>query len=277
MILSATALAWVCPACGNEAAGEFCDDCGLPQPPPGMEFVPACSVSLDDATVHVPAFFIDAQPVISRDILGWLTSEITYVDQVPVYLTGEESLLMSGDNIGEEFQDVVFVRYTPWVIYTDIQGMVDGITVQTGCFDDPAVAVTFDAAVIYLSDKGKRLPSEAEITAAVSAGLIDYNDTWEIMNSYSDFISMTVSGIIGVSPAGMAMFSESQTPEDRIMWEWTGDAWAQPPDSISDLESPYALILKPLDPPVRGTALRDSGYFNVIFRGVVSLPWYRQG
>jgi hypothetical protein len=241
-----------------------------------MEFVPACSVSVEGQTVHVPAFFVDTEPVMNRNILGWLTDEISYIDQVPVYLTGQESLLMPGETISEDFHDVIFVRYTPWVVYTDLQGGVDGITVQTGCFDYPAVAVTFDAAVIYLNDMGKRLPTEAELAAATAAGLIGYNDTWEVMNSYSDFISMTVSGIIGVPPAGMAMFSESETPEERIMWEWTGDAWAQPPDSVSDLQSPYAVIVKPLGPLVRGTALRDSGYFNVIFRGVVALPWYGQ-
>ncbi|MBN2586474.1 MAG: hypothetical protein JXA64_01540 [Candidatus Fermentibacteraceae bacterium] len=276
LTLTAAAFAWTCPACGNEGGGEFCRECGLPQPPPGMEFVPACSVSVEGQMLHVPAFFIDTEPVKCRNVLSWLTDEISYIEQVPVYLTGQESLLMPGESISEDFRDVVFVRYTPWVIYRDVQGVIEGFTVQTGCFDCPAVALTFDAARLYLNDMGKRLPTETEMAAAASAGVIGYKDTWEVMNSYSDFMSMTVSGIIGVSPAGMAMFSENETPEERIMWEWTGNSWAQPPDSIPDFESPYALIVKPLAPLVRGAALRDSGYFNVIFRGVVSLPWYEQ-
>lgn len=275
-VLAAAALAWTCPACGTEAEGEFCAGCGLIVPPEGMEFIPACSVSVDGDTVHLPAFFIDSEPVSCRELLGWLSSELSYPEQVPVYLTGQEALLMPGENIGEDFHNVVFVRYTPWVIYLDTQGGVEGITVQTGCFDNPANAITFDAASLYLGDIGKRLPSEAELAAAHAAGAVGYEDTWEILSAYSDFISMTVSSIIGVPPAGMAMFSESDSPAERIAWEWTRDAWGQQAGTSPDLSSPYALIMKPLDPPVRGTAMRQFGYFNVIFRGVVALPWYEQ-
>lgn len=276
LVLCAAASAWTCPACGYDASGDFCGECGLPLPPEGMEFVPACSLVIEGESVHVPAFFIDREPVISRDFLNWLTDEISYLDQVPVYLTGQESLLMPGENIGEDFRNVVFVRYTPWVIYRDMQGGVEGITVQTGCFDYPAVAVTFDAARLYLVDSGRRLPTSSEMAAAVSAGAIEYVDTWEVFGSYSDFISMTVSSIIGVPPAGLAMFSENESPEERVMWEWTRDAWGQSPSEYSDLQSPYSMLVKPLDPPVTGTGLRESGYYNVIFRGVVSLPWYGQ-
>lgn len=276
LALAAASLAWVCPACGEENEGEFCGECGLPDPPEGMEFVPSCTVTVDGMDVNIPPFFIDAAPVTCRNMLSWLTDEISHLNQVPVYLTGQEELLMSGESMGEDFRDVVFVRYTPWVIYKDYQGQVSGITVQTGCFDDPAVALTFDAVRLYLDDMGKRLPTEAELTAAVGAGIAEYEDTWEVMSSYSDFMSMTLSGILGVSPAGLAMFSENGAPDEKVMWEWTADSWAQPPDSLSDLDAPYALILKPLDPPVRGTALRSSGYFNVIFRGVIPLPWYEQ-
>lgn len=237
-------------------------------------FIPACSVSVDGNMVPVPAFFIDSEPVSCRSILGWLSSEISYLDQVPVYLTGQEELLMSGSNIGSEFSDVVFVRYTPWVIYLDMQGGIEGITVQTGCFDNPANAVTFDAASLYLGDIGKRLPTEAELTAAVSAGAAGYIDTWEVVSAYSDFISMTLSSIIGVPPAGLSMFSENLDPRERIMWEWTVDAWGQSPYGPPDDVSPYAVIVKPLDPVFRGTAMREYGYFNVVFRGVVALPWY---
>lgn len=241
-----------------------------------MEYIAPATVIIDGDSIHVAPYFIDREPVICRDILDWFAGEISYVEQIPIYITGQEGLLMPGEYIGEDFRNIVFVKYTPWVIYKNAQNGVTGVTVQTGCFDIPATSVTFDAARLYLGDNGKRLPTRVEITAAVEAGVIGIEDTWEVMNAYSDFISMTLSGIIGTTPARLAMFSENQAPEDRIMWEWTRDAWEQPPDTISDMQSPYALILKPLNPPFKGTALRESGYYNVIFRGVVPIPWMEQ-
>ncbi len=241
-----------------------------------MEYIGPTTVIIDGASIAVDPFFIDREPVICRDLLDWLAREISHVEQIAVYLTGQEDLLMPGENMGEDFRDIIFVRYTPWVIYKDIQNGVTGITVQNGCFDIPATSVTFDAARLFLNDNGKRLPTRVEIMAAASAGAIGFEDTWEVMNAYSDFISMTLSGVIGISPAGLAMFSENQAPQERIMWEWTRDAWEQPPDTISNFQSPYALIFKPLDPPVEGAALRESGYYNVIFRGVVPIPWIEQ-
>jgi hypothetical protein len=273
-LIAGSALAWTCPACGHENQDEFCTECGLPIPPDGMEFIPACTVSIDGDSVSVPAFFIDSNPVICRDVLNWLSGEISYLDQIPVYLTGQSEMLMPGENIGEEFRDVVFIRYTPWVVYRNAQGQVTSVTVQTGCFDYPAPAFTFDAARLYLQDIGKRLPTRAEFIAAVQAGAIGYTDTWEVLSTYSDFISMTISSIVGVSPAGFSMFTENITPSERIMWEWTMDAWGQPVGEQPELQSPYALLMKPLDPIETGTCLRENGYFNVIYRGVVTLPWY---
>ncbi|NOQ21436.1 MAG: hypothetical protein GQ565_02135 [Candidatus Aegiribacteria sp.] len=272
-ILVSIVSAWTCPACGSDNNGDFCSDCDLPQPPEGMEYIGPSTVTVDGEGISVDPFFIDREPVICRDILDWLAREISNVDQIPVYLTGQEELLMPGSSMGEDFGNIIFVRYTPWVIYKNMEGGVTGVTVQTGCFDIPAASITFDAARLYLNDSGKRLPTRVEISAAASVGAIGFEDTWEVMNAYSDFISMTLSGIIGISPSRLAMFSENQAPEERIMWEWTRDAWEQPPGTISDLQSPYALIFKPLDPPVEGTAMRESGYYNVIFRGIVPIPW----
>ena len=275
-VIVAIASAWICPECGTENEGDFCSGCSLPVPPEGMEYIAQSTVTVDGESFSVGPFFIDRDPVICRDILDWLAGEIRFVHQIPVYLTGQESLMMPGENMGEDYRNIIFVRYTPWVIYRDYQDEVTGVTVQTGCFDIPATSITFDAARQYLNDNGKRLPTRLEIEAAASEGVISYEDTWEVMSAYSDFISMTLSGIIGVSPAGLAMFSDSQTPEERIMWEWTRDAWNQPLDTTSDFQSPYALIVKPIDPPVDGTALREGGYYNVDFRGVVSVPWLEQ-
>ena len=272
-VLVSIVSAWTCPACGTENNGDFCSDCDLIRPPDGMEYIGTSTVVIDGESISVDPFFIDREPVICRDILDWLASEISYVNQIPIYLTGQEELLMPGSNMGEDFRNIIFVRYSPWVVYMNVQSEVTGITVQTGCFDIPAASLTFDAARLYLNDIGKRLPTRMEMAAAASSGAIGFEDTWEVMNTYSDFISMTLSGIIGTSPSRLAMFSENQTPQERIMWEWTRDAWDQPPDTISDFQSPYALILKPLDPPFEGTALRESGYYNVIFRGVVPIPW----
>jgi len=275
-VLASITYAWICPACGTENSGEFCIECNLPSPPVGMEYIGPSTVTIDGESLFVSPFFIDREPVICRDILDWLTREISHVNQISFYLTGQEELIMPGSSMGEDFRDIIFVRYAPWVIYKNIEDGVTGVTVQTGCFDIPAVSITFDAARLYLNDNGKRLPTRLEIEAAASAGVIELEDTWEIMNAYSDFMSMTLSGIVGTSLAGLAMFSENRTPEERIMWEWTRDAWNQPPDTISDIYSPYALIFKPLDPSIVGAAPRQVGYYNIIFRGVVPVPWIQQ-
>lgn len=269
--LTALAWGWICPACGTENSGAFCTYCDIPEPPEGMEFVGASTVVIDGEDVEVGPFFIDSEPVIYRDVLSWISTEIHHLQEIHIYISGQEELLMPGEAMGEEYTNVVFVRYSPWVIYKDVQGSVTGITVQTGCFDIPAASLTWQAASLYLHDRGNRLPSRAELTAANESGIIGIEDTWEVFNAYSDFITMTLSGILGISSANLAMFSDNQSPSDRVMWEWTRDAWGQSPGSLSELESPYALIFKPVIPPVAGTALRGSGYYNVIFRGVVPI------
>ncbi|MCD4847835.1 MAG: hypothetical protein K8R76_06560 [Candidatus Aegiribacteria sp.] len=269
--LAALAWGWICPACGTENSGAFCTHCDIPEPPEGMEYVEASIVVIDGEDVETGPFYIDSEPVICRDVLSWISNEINHVQEIPIYISGQEELLMPGEAMGEEYANVVFVRYSPWVIYKDNQGSVTGITVQTGCFDIPAISLTWQAANLYLHDRGSRLPSRAELTVATESGIIEIEDTWEIFNAYSDFITMTLSGILGISSANLSMFSDNQSPSDRVMWEWTRDAWGQSPGSLSEMESSYALIFKPVIPPVAGTALRGIGYYNVIFRGVVPI------
>ena len=273
ILIAATAFAWDCPNCGASNDGELCVRCGLPEPPPGMVFVDRCTVTIDGRDVVVDPFFVDAEPVSARVLLDWLASELTVIDQVPSLLGGQEELLMPGDAIGEEYSGVVFLRYTPWVVYMDSQGGVTGVTVQTGCFDIPAVSLTPYGASSYLASLGTRLPTLAEITAAHEAGVIRAFDTWESIGAYSSFIEMTLSGVLGVQLSGLSMFAPGARPEDRIMWELTADAWGQAPDEPSDTDSPYSLLFRPTDPPETGTGLRSVGYYNVIFRGVVPLPW----
>lgn len=270
---AAATLGWDCPNCGASNGGELCIRCGLPEPPAGMVFIPACTVLVEGLEVAVAPFFIDAEPVTARALLDWLPTELGLIDQVPGILGGQEELLMPGDAIGEEYSGVVFLRYTPWVVYMDPQGTVTGVTVQTGCFDLPAVSVTPAGASAYLAQTGRRLPSRAEMVAAHEAGVLGMVDTWASLSAYSSFLEMTLSGVLGVSLSGLSMFAEGARPEDRVMWEWTRDAWGQPPDSLPDPDSPYGVLFRPTDPAELGTGLRSIGYYNVIFRGVVPLPW----
>jgi len=278
LVLTAVAVAtpWDCPSCHAVNQGEICIDCGLPRTPDGMIFVDRCTVEVNGVPVETGPFFIDQNPVTCRQMLDWITSEVNFYEEVPFYIGGQEELLIPGEALGDEYQGVIFMRYTPWVIYTDQQGMVTGVTVQTGCFDIAAVSLTWEAASLYLGSTGRRLPTQAELYAAHQAGILEVHDTWESLNAYSGFVQMTLAGVMGVSVAGLSMFSDNTSPADRVMWEWTRDAWGQAPDSLSDLQSEYALILKPLDPPQAGTALRDIGYYNVIFHGVVPIPWMEE-
>lgn len=274
LLVASVCLAWDCPNCGTANDGELCVRCGLPEPPAGMVFIPERTVNIDGMEVHVAPFFIDTEPVESRDLLDWLSSELTTIEDIPLILGGQEELLMPGDAISDSYAGVVFMRYTPWVFYMDAQGTVTGVTVQTGCFDMPAVSVTKEGASRYLEDTGRRLPTLAEITAASDAGFVGLHDAWESISSYSDFIEMTLSGILGVSVSGLSMFAPGARPQDRVMWEWTGDSWGQSSGSPADPDSPYAVLFRPTDPPETGTALRSIGYYNLIFRGVVPIPWF---
>ncbi len=270
-LAGAVAAQWECPACGTGTEGEICAACGIPRPPAGMAYIPPCTVEVAGSGVALPHFFVDSTHVTYRELLPWAGSEIAFTDEIQVFLGGQEELLMSGASLGEQYAGMVFVRYSPWVVNTDGGGNVQSLTVQTGCFDLPAASMTWAATELYLRTRGCRLPTLAEMHALTEAGLVEPVDAWETMSAYGTFLNMTLSGVLGVGLAELSMF-ESGDPDDRIMWEWTRDAWAQPPDSLSDLEGPGGTIVRPVDGLEVGTARRDAGYYNVVFRGVMPLP-----
>ncbi|MGB4082197.1 MAG: hypothetical protein WBK62_02990, partial [Candidatus Fermentibacter daniensis] len=59
------------------------------------------------------------------------------------------------------------------------------------------------------------------------------------------------------------------TASERVIWEWTGSAPGEPASSSTETLSPCTVIYRNGGP---GVADNSSGYFNVAFRGVVSLP-----
>jgi len=143
--------------------------------------------------------------------------------------------------------------------------------VPAGCFGMPAASFTWDGATLYLMDTGRRLPTVAQITAANEAGLITRFDVYTVMSSFESVMTATMGQLLG--PLGrQSMFMGYSTASERVMWEWTRDEWARKPGEPDDPLGLYRTIWKPLDTPVTGAAGRDMGYFNVIFRGVVSLP-----
>jgi len=65
------------------------------------------------------------------------------------------------------------------------------------------------------------------------------------------------------------MFAGYSTSAERVMWEWTGSLPGSPAVVALDADAPCATLYRS-----GGTGIADagSGYFNVAFRGVVSLP-----
>lgn len=246
LLVAAAAAAWDCPACGAANAGPVCTRCFLPEVPAGMSFVPACSVVLDGDTVDVAAFFVDSSPVTYRRILPWMNSTITTAEQLAAAVGGLY------DTRGE------FLSYTP---FTSAES--GGLTVPSACFDLPAGSFTVGGAGEFLASEGRRLPSAAELEAAYQAGLVPPVDTYEVMESFASVMEASIGPLLGTLST-QAMFAGFSSPSERVIWEWTSDVTGS-----EDIPGPCAVIFRPSG---TGVALGGSGYFNVMFRGAVTLP-----
>jgi hypothetical protein len=256
VVLAGAAAAWDCPRCGTPGQGAaFCSVCGLPEPPAGMAFVPGCTVTVSGEQVEVAPFFIDSMPVTYRDVLPWMETAVTSEEDLAAVVTGQ---------FDESYQ---FLSFTPFINNED----GTALTVPAASFGMPAASFTWEGATLFLTDAGKRLPTLAQITAANEAGLITRFDVYTVMSSFEPVMTATMGQLLG--PLGrQSMFMGYSTASERVMWEWTRDEWALRPWEPGDPLGPYRTIWKCLDTPVTGAAGRDTGYFNVIFRGVVSLP-----
>ncbi len=255
MLFAAGASAWMCPDCGRENSGTFCEACHLPEPPEGMIFVPETQVDIDGVTVEVHRFFIDRSPVTCRDFIPWLNSEGFTIDDLGVVITG------SGGDAME------FLAFTPFI--GDQSG---GITVPSQCLENPVTSITWNGAQSFLADKGKRLPTLAELTAAAEAGLIEQYDSYEIMLSFADQMRFTMGEMLGVL-GSQAMFAGYSTANERVTWELTSTVnGGDPARPAPALHEDYVNIYKPLDEAIVSTINRNNGYFNVIFRGAIRVP-----
>ncbi|MBN1433495.1 hypothetical protein JW921_01970 [Candidatus Fermentibacterales bacterium] len=251
---------WVCPACGASVEGDFCLSCGLMKPPEGMAFIPEGAVLLNGEEVTFEAFFIDSAPASYRQVLPWLNATIQSPEEWAMIVTGQYD------------DDLLFLKFTPFTGSSDRSSIV----VPASCFDLPAASFTWEGARHFLSDQGKRLPTRAELLAAWQAGLVDPVDTHAVMGCFESVMVATLGTVLGSLDRQAMFMPGNSSPEERLMWEWTRDAWLQAAGDLSDLDEGNRTIMKPLDPPVFGFAGRNNGYFNVIFRGVVAarLPGY---
>ena len=165
------------------------------------------------------------------------------------------------------FANYQFLSFTPFINNED----GTALTVPTNSFGVPASSFTWEGATLYLLDQGKQLPTSAQLTAAMEAGLVTGFDVYTVMSSYANVMTATMGNMLG-SLGSQSMFAGYSTAAERVMWEWARDEWAHQPGTHIDMLATCRTMWKPLETPVTGAAARDAGYFNVIFRGVISLP-----
>lgn len=250
-----SALSWECPECAAENDGTFCSACHLPEPPPGMVYVPGTTVEIEGEAVQVSGFFIDAEPVSYRGLVTWLNSSGFQAGDLGVVITGGSVDAME------------FLAFTPFM--GDQNG---GLTVPSQMLDSPAASVTWNGAQSYLSQRGKRLPTLAEILAAHEAGLIAPRDVFEAMSGYSSHLVSSMGEMLGTL-ATQAMFAGYSTARERIMWEFTGTVHSgNPHDTAPPSSAVYMSIFKPAPEPGISAVNRGNGYFNVLFRGAIEVP-----
>ncbi len=270
VVFASTTMAWDCPACSSENSGNLCVDCGVPEPPAGMVFVKACSVEIDGETISVEPFYIDKSPVTCREVLPILNLLSNSLQSVTPLITGQETLLIDGaalDNPG-----VQFIKYTPYYFTGGTSDNPMNLSVMNGCFDIPATCLTWEGANLCLLNSGKRLPMPAELAAAYKAGCISPINCGDILDKYSGLMNATVLGLLNIPMSQMSILTNG-IAEDNIMWEWTGTEWGTDYNSIADYESAHMVIFKPYAGSLFGSAPRQYGYFNIMFRGVVPIPW----
>lgn len=258
LILAFSAAAWTCPACGEtEQTGSVCSACRLPEPPAGMAFVPASTVVVRGDTVEVGAFFIDSLPVAYRDVLPWLGQNCRDGQVLASVITGQYS--DSGH----------FLAFTPFVATATSEYSVPAV-----CLDRPAASFTWTGAQWYLSSRGTRLPTLAEMHAAARAGLIQPFNAYSEMQLYANLMETSLGDILGAL-GRQAMFAGYSTEGERVMWELTHTPLGgDPSTAMPEAGDPCVYIFKPLPVPIESGTGRDMGYFNVIFRGAIDLPGF---
>lgn len=251
-ILLVLSAAWVCPSCGGGVDEAFCPRCLIPEPPAGMVFVPGDTVTVDGVLCTVPPFYVDSSAVSYEEMLPWLDGAFEDGEGLAAIITGQYD---------EDFQ---FLRYTPFT--GDDSG--SGLTVPQACMSLPAASVTLEGAERYLASEGRRLPAAAELALAARNGLVAEVDVFTVMSAYADMMEASMGSMLG-RLSTQAMFAGYSTSSERVMWEWTGSLPGSPADVARDAGAPCATLFRP-----GGTGIADagSGYFNVAFRGVVSLP-----
>ena len=258
LILAFSAAAWTCPACGDAGQTDgVCSVCGLPQPPSGMAFVPASRVVVQGDTVEVGAFFIDSMPVAYRDVLPWLGQNCRDGQALASVVTGQYS--DSGH----------FLAFTPFVATAGSEYSVPAV-----CLDRPAASFTWTGAQWYLSSRGTRLPTLAEMHAAARLGLIQPFNAYSEMQLFANLMETSLGDVLGAL-GRQAMFAGYSTEEERVMWELTHTpVGGDPAVALPAADDPCVYIFKPLPVPISTGTGRDTGYFNVIFRGAIDLPGF---
>lgn len=244
--------AWVCPSCGDGVDDAFCPVCLIPVPPAGMAFVHGDTITVDGVTCTVEPFYVDSSAVTYEDLLPWLNGAFEDGEGLAAVITGQYD---------ENFQ---FLRYTPFT--GDASG--SGLTVPQVCMGLPAASVTPRGAREFLASEGRRLPTAAELALAARNGLVAEVDVFSVMSTYADMMESSMGSMLG-RLSTQAMFAGYSTATERLMWEWTGSVPGSPGEVAHDSEEPCATLYR-----AGGTGIAEagSGYFNVAFRGVVSLP-----